>query len=267
MTVADNGVELVWEGKRREVERVALPFQRVEIINESRATRQAAPLFAAGAADGAGEGDGWRNKLIWGDNKYVLASLIEGDLSIGLEPLAGKVDLIYIDPPFAIGADFSFEIEIGDAEINKQQTIIEELAYRDTWKDGMGSYLQMMLDRLVLLKQILAQEGSIFVHVGYQASSHVRLVLDEVFGYDNLVDEIVWHYETSSGAPKYSLIKNHATIFHYSKSGRWKFNKVKEPWPEATLKKWQRDRRRPDLSRAEQVWQAQLHRPGWKDDR
>ena len=97
--MAGNGVELVWEGKRKDVERVPLPFQRVEIINESRATREAGPLMRTGALlpgplleydDGKAP---WRNKLIWGDNKYVLASLIEGDPSIGLEPLAGKVDL------------------------------------------------------------------------------------------------------------------------------------------------------------------------------
>lgn len=131
--MSNNGVELIWDGKQREVERIALPFQRVEVINESRATRKTSPLFSSGELipdplfehleDAA---EPWRNKLIWGDNKYVLASLLEGDVSIGLEPLAGKVDLIYIDPPFATDADFTLPVSIGDEAITKEASAIEE---------------------------------------------------------------------------------------------------------------------------------------------
>src|SRR3990170_5647977 len=132
--------ELVWPGKynqdgtRKEVPRVRLPFQVIETINESRATREAKKLPQQSTLfdvyDGK-EGDtfeaGWRNKLIWGDNLLVMGSL--------LEKFAGKVDLIYIDPPFATGADFSFTTEIGEKglEVEKAQSIIEEKAYRDTW--------------------------------------------------------------------------------------------------------------------------------------
>lgn len=121
MTDRDHGccrpiqrTELVWPGKRTQVERIALPFQVVETINVSRATREQAPMDAALAPPGRGnpEPDGWRNKLIWGDNKYVLASLLEGDPAVGLEPLAGKIDLIYIDPPFDTGDDFSFRLRV-----------------------------------------------------------------------------------------------------------------------------------------------------------
>jgi len=133
--------ELVWPGKRTEVERVALPFQVVETINVSPATREQSPLFVSGkliedplfesARAGKADADAWRNKLIWGDNKYVLASLLEGDPAIGLEPLAGKVDLIYIDPPFDTGDDFSYRIRVGDVEVGKEPSLIEEKAYRD----------------------------------------------------------------------------------------------------------------------------------------
>jgi adenine-specific DNA-methyltransferase len=116
--------ELVWPGKRTRVERVALPFQRVESINRPRG----ADLFSA--LDG---GDGWRNKLIWGDNKLVMGSLLAGDPSSGIESLAGKIDLIYIDPPFDTGADFSFRTQVGDEELSKEPSIIEQLAYRDSW--------------------------------------------------------------------------------------------------------------------------------------
>ena len=132
--------DLVWPGKYnedgtlKEVPRVSLPFQVIETINESRATREAnkgavqSTLFDVYEGD---EGDtfeaGWRNKLIWGDNLLVMGSL--------LEKFAGKVDLIYIDPPFATGADFSFTAPIGETgdEVFKEQSAIEEKAYRDTW--------------------------------------------------------------------------------------------------------------------------------------
>ena len=111
--------ELVWPGKRTQVERIALPFQVVETVNQSRATREQTPMLAGLPPPPLFEGKAdtsWKNKLIWGENKYVMASLLQGDPSIGLEPLAGKVDLIYIDPPFATGADFSINMKVGDAE-------------------------------------------------------------------------------------------------------------------------------------------------------
>ncbi|MBE0415676.1 MAG: site-specific DNA-methyltransferase, partial [Dehalococcoidia bacterium] len=136
------GTELVWEGKRTQIERVPLPFQVIETINQSRATREQTPLLAGLPALPLFEGvtsnkDVWRNKLIWGDNKYVLASLLE-------EGFAGKINLIYIDPPFDTGDDFSFSVKVGDEELEKKPSIIEQKAYNDTWGKGTDSYLQMM---------------------------------------------------------------------------------------------------------------------------
>src|SRR3989442_7677432 len=144
--------DFVWPGKysedatRREVPRVSLPFQIIETVNESRATREAQKTKGFGLFDTyqGNEGDtfesGWKNKLIWGDNLLVMGSL--------LEKFAGKIDLIYIDPPFATGADFSFTTAIGDSgeEVFKEQSMIEEKAYRDTWGQGRSSYLSMMFD-------------------------------------------------------------------------------------------------------------------------
>src|SRR5256712_11291987 len=138
--------ELVWPGKyhedgtRKEVPRVSLPFQVIETINESRAAREASKKEMPSLFDfyHGKEGDtfeeGWKNKLIWGDNLLVMGSL--------LDKFAGKIDLIYIDPPFATGLDFSFTAPIGDAgdEVFKEQSAIEEKAYRDTWGGGLGSY-------------------------------------------------------------------------------------------------------------------------------
>ena len=122
---------LYWPGKRTEVERVALPFQVVETVNVSRATREEAPLFAAIQGD---EAEGWRNKLIWGENKYIMASLLD-------QGFTGKINLIYIDPPFATGADFSVKMKVGDEKWTKEASVIEEKAYRDTWGKGLDSYL------------------------------------------------------------------------------------------------------------------------------
>ncbi|TAK66990.1 MAG: site-specific DNA-methyltransferase [Dehalococcoidia bacterium] len=230
--MANNGVELVWEGKRKDVERVPLPFQRVEIINESRATRQASPLLRAGPqlppdplfGDAAGETP-WRNKLIWGDNKYVLSSLIEGDPSIGLESLAGKVDLIYIDPPFATGADFAFSTQIGDAELDvrKEQSLLEEIAYRDTWGRGVASYLQMLWERLVLAHELLSQRGSIYVHVGPAVSACVGLLLDEAVGTAGASADIVWKRVTAHGDSKrWGIV--HDAILWRTMSGDFTWN-------------------------------------------
>lgn len=120
--------ELVWAGKRTQVERIALPFQRAETVNAPRGD-----LFSTLG----GGADGWRNKLIWGDNKLVMASLLQGDPSAGIASLAGKIDLIYIDPPFDTGADFSFRTQVGDEEVEKEASVLEHLAYRDTW----GGYI------------------------------------------------------------------------------------------------------------------------------
>lgn len=133
-------VRLEWEGKPKKVERLSLPFQTVETINESRATRErdAGALFAGGS-----QVESARNQLIWGDNKLVMSSLIKKH--------AGEVRLVYIDPPFDTGADFSFRVSVGDAAVTKQPSVLEEHAYRDTWGRGRSSYLSMMSERLALI--------------------------------------------------------------------------------------------------------------------
>jgi hypothetical protein len=158
--------ELVWPGKYnddgtlKEVPRVGLPFQVIETVNESRATREAKKGGVQGTLFDVYEGKegdtfeaGWRNKLIWGDNLLVMGSL--------LEKFAGKIDLIYIDPPFATGADFSFVTTIGEEEyqVVKEQSLIEEKVYRDTWRRGLDSYISMMSDRLRLVRELLRAES------------------------------------------------------------------------------------------------------------
>jgi adenine-specific DNA-methyltransferase len=235
-----NKTELVWPGKYDaegnlvQAPRVSLPFQVIERVNETRATREAKKaegLTLFDVWDGANEGvtfeDGWRNKLIWGENAAVMGSL--------LEQFSGKIDLIYIDPPFDVGADFSMEIEIGGDTIAKSASSIEEVAYRDTWGKGRDSYLSMIYERLIMAKGLLSQNGSILVHCDYRLSGHLRLVLDEIFGVDNFLNEIVWHY-TGGGRSTSYFSRKHDSIFWFSKTGQSTFNidKVRIPYKETS---------------------------------
>ncbi len=191
---------LYWKGKKTEVDRVVLPFQTIEIINESRATRQrekdkGKELFGTNQ-----QNDTWYNCLIWGDNKYIMASLFE--------EFAGKIDLIYIDPPFATGADFSVKMTLGDAEWTKEPSAIEDKAYRDTWGQGLDSYIQMMYERLVLMRELLSDTGSIYVHLDWHVSHYIKLILDDIFDIDNFRNEIIWYYSTL-GRPKDKFAHKH----------------------------------------------------------
>ena len=219
--------ELVWPGKYnedgtlKEVPRVSLPFQVIETVNESRATREAKKGGVQGGLFDVYEGKegdtfeaGWRNKLIWGDNLLVMGSL--------LEKFAGKIDLIYIDPPFATGADFSFTTEVGDSghEVLKEQSVIEAKAYRDTWGEGIASYLKMLRDRLVLARDLLSESGVLYLHIGPDLSHHVRLLCDDVFGANGYLNEIVWKRTPFSGSSKARAKKfpvNHDAILFYGK--------------------------------------------------
>lgn len=163
-------VRLEWDGKPERVEHVQLPFQTVETINESRATRKRdrGALFASDAPDDV------RNLLIWGDNKLVMGSL--------LRDYAGQIKLVYIDPPFDTGADFSYRVSVGDSSVEKMPSILEEHAYRDTWGHGQSSYLSMLYERVVLIHELLSETGSLYLHVGTNVSHAVKIILDEVFG-------------------------------------------------------------------------------------
>ncbi|MHA1740219.1 MAG: DNA methyltransferase, partial [Candidatus Heimdallarchaeota archaeon] len=199
---------LYWKGKKTEVDRVILPFQTIETINESRATREQEKIKGKGLFKEKHDGT-WYNHLIWGDNKYIMASL--------LEEFAGKIDLIYIDPPFATGADFSVKMKLGDAEWTKEPSSIEDKAYRDTWGQGLDSYLQMMYERLVLMRQLLNDKGCIFVHLDRRVNSYIRIILDDVFGKNNMINEIIYHYDQGT-RPKKAFGHKHDTIYMYAKN-------------------------------------------------
>jgi len=234
--------ELVWPGKynedgtRKEVERVNLPFQVIETINKTRATREAAKkpkqktLFDIWQAK---EGDtfeeGWKNKLIWGDNLLVMSPL--------LEKFAGKIDLIYIDPPFATGADFNFSTLIGDGDIEvaKEQSAIEEKAYRDTWGKGLDSYLSMMYDRLTIIRELLSPRGNLVVHIDYRLSAHLRLLLDEIFGSELLRNEIIWNKGFRGTRSNRIFQHAHDALWWYKSGESYIWNQTFEPYKDEDL--------------------------------
>ena len=208
-------VELVWNGKTNEVCSIVLPFQTIEQVDEPRAeSNQQLDLFDARGR----QLKGWTNKLIWGDNKLVLASLKNGPMREEIEAQGG-LKLIYIDPPFDVGADFSIDIEIGEETFTKDANILEEIAYRDTWGKGADSFLAMINERLVLMRDLLAEDGSIYVHCDWRVNSYIRLGLDEIFGKGNFRNEIIWTFGGKGMANvKKNYFRNQNSILFYSKT-------------------------------------------------
>jgi DNA modification methylase len=217
--------ELVWDGKYKDGKksgplRISLPFQDVETVNESAQERQRIlDLFSTGRPAT------WRNRLIWGDKKYVLPSL--------LDEFAGQVNLTYIDPPFDTGADFSFTTRIPDADTSftKEPSIIEQKAYRDTWGRGLDSYLQWFYETILLLHELLNDEGSIYVHIGSNVSHYVKVLMDSVFGAEMYINEVVWkrneaHSDVGQGARHFGRL--HDIILVYGKSSQYTWNQLYE---------------------------------------
>jgi len=190
-------VELVWNGKTNEVCNLVLPFQTIEQVDEPRAERASDTNAQMQLFDQRGrQQKGWTNKLIWGDNKIILSSLKNGPMREEIERQGG-LKLIYIDPPFDVGADFSMDVEIGDETFTKKPNILEEIAYRDTWGKGADSFISMLYERLILMRDLLAEEGSIYVHCDWRVNAYLRTVLNEVFGQDNFRNEITWVRSTN----------------------------------------------------------------------
>ena len=218
-------VELIWNGKTNAVCDVVLPFQTIEQVDEPR-SENAVKGFMRDMFDPetGRQLKGWSNKLIWGDNKLILSSLLRGSLRKEIEKQGG-LKLIYIDPPFDVGADFSMKVEIGDDELTKKPNVLEEVAYRDTWGRGADSFIAMIYERLRLMRDLLADDGCIYVHCDWRVNSYIRLALDEVFGRNNFINQISWkryaaHSLSDSG---YDAITD--TIFVFCKNNEnVKFN-------------------------------------------
>ena len=203
-------VELVWNGKTRDVCTTVLPFQSLEHVDEPR---QEAPEMQSDLFDTRGRQlKGWTNKLIWGDNKLILSSLKSGALRRQIEDVGG-LKLIYIDPPFDIGADFSMDIEIGGETFHKEPNLLEQIAYRDTWGRGADSFISMIYERLILMRDLLHEEGSIYVHTGPNVNHHMRAILSEVFGADRFEREIIWQRVSARSHGNYYPATHDSILF------------------------------------------------------
>jgi len=248
-------VELVWNGKTSEVCNIVLPFQVIEQVDEPRAEKSSETARQLSLFDLDARGrqlKGWTNKLIWGDNKLILSSLKNGPLREEIEAQGG-LKLIYIDPPFDVGADFSMDIEIGDDTFTKKPNILEEIAYRDTWGKGADSFIAMIYERLVLMRDLMAHDGSIYVHCDWRVNGYIRLVLDEVFGTEHFLNEILWRRRTNTVkaiSKKFSI--NTDTIFMYTKEKKnYLFNIQYGEYPEKYL-----DRFKYEDERGKYRWQV-----------
>lgn len=231
--------ELIWEGKydeygnRRAVDAAAaaMPLQRIETIDEPRSA--AAAAGEQGLLKFEAENtrlDDFRNRLVWGDNKLVLASL--------LREFRGALDLVYIDPPFDVGADFSMSVPVGDSKekLHKDQSTLEMVAYRDMWGRGADSYLSMLYDRLSIMRQLLSDRGTIYVHVGWNICHYVKCVLDDVFGPSNFINQIAWkrqtaHSDSTQGSRHAGRV--HDVLLLYSKGDSYTWNTQFTPYDES----------------------------------
>jgi len=234
--------ELVWEGKydeygnRRQVETagLAMPMQRIETIDQPRSEAAAKGKQDLLAFEKETTRlDDFRNRLIWGDNKLVMASL--------LAEFKGKIDLIYIDPPFDVGADFTMDVPIGDEKetIEKDQSTLEMVAYRDMWGKGTDSYLHMMFERMSLMKELLSEEGSVFVHCDWRVNSALRLLLDELLGDTRFQNSITWKRTAAHNDSK-RIGRVTDTILYYTRSENHIWNPQFRPYDEEYLEAFYR---------------------------
>ena len=253
-------VELVWNGKTNEVCNIVLPFQAIELVDEPRAEKPDETALQLDLFDERGrQRKGWTNKLIWGDNKLILSSLKNGPLREEIEAQGG-LKLIYIDPPFDVGADFSMDIEVGGnppvsplvrgdssdsspdkgrvggvETFTKKPNILEEIAYRDTWGKGADSFIAMIYERLILMRDLLAEDGSIYVHCDWRVNSYFRLVLEEVFGKDRFINDICWKRSVNTSSIGKIWKRAQDTIHHFTKSADYIFNFQRKPLSEASM--------------------------------
>jgi len=235
----DREVELVWNGKTQEVCNLVLPFQTIEHIDEPRGERIAKEKQYELFDTSGRQIKGWTNKLIWGENKLILSSLKNGPMRREIEKQGG-LKLIYIDPPFDVGADFSMNVEIGEESFTKKPSVIEEVAYRDTWGKGADSFIAMIYERLKLMHGLLADDGSIYVHCDWRLNSITRIVLDEVFGKENFVNEVAWCYEDIGSRASNYYKKKHDSILFYQKSELRKFNIQRKKLAESTIERYEK---------------------------
>lgn len=171
----------------------------------------------------------WMNRLIYGENLLTMQALLVGDEATGLPSLRGKVDLIYIDPPFDSKADYRTKVNLPGVDIEQKPTVMEQYAYGDTWKDGTVSYLKMIYPRMLLMRELLSEKGSIYVHIDWHVGAYVKVLMDDIFGKELFRNEIIWWYRRWSAASR-NYQRMHDTILYYSKNATYTFNIQYQPY-------------------------------------
>ena len=184
------------------------------------------------------DGGTWMNRLVYGDNLLTMQALLAGDPQTGLPSLRGKVDLIYIDPPFDSKADYRTKVTLPGLNLQQKPTVIEQFAYADTWEEGTISYLKMIYPRLMLMKELLSKKGSIYVHIDWHIGAYVKIILDDIFEKDNFRNEIIWKRGTVKGAKAVGnqYARNHDMILYYSRSNDYVYHTQYLPYTEEYIK-------------------------------
>jgi len=230
MTIENNTLDLSEESSREGVFKFE-PIKGYPMLNwKGKRPFTSTRYYPAQLKEQHGEAvNGWLNKIFWGDNLQVMSHL--------LRQFRGKVDLIYIDPPFDSNADYKKKIVLNGEKLNNDQNIFEEKQYTDIWSND--EYLQFMYERIILLKELLSEKGAIYLHCDSKKSHHLRCILDEVFGQENFLNDVVWCYSDAANSKKYWNTK-HDTILYYKKSSQWTFNyeKVLREHTEENIKKY-----------------------------
>lgn len=179
--------------------------------------------------------DTWLNRLCYGDNLLVMQALLNGDPATGLPSMRGMIDLIYIDPPYDSKADYRSKITLPGVDVELNPTVLEQTAYSDTWKDGTVSYLKMMYPRLVLMRELLSDKGSIYVHLDWHIGHYVKILMDEIFGKDKFVNEIIWNKGFRGTESQRIFQHSHDTILMYSTSKNYIWNQQGQPYKDMSL--------------------------------
>ena len=183
--------------------------------------------------------DNWFNRLVYGDNIFVMQALLNGDPKTGLPSMRGAIDLIYIDPPFDSKADYRTKITLPNGDIEAKPAVVDQFAYSDTWKNGTVSYLEMLYPRLMLMRDLLSEKGSIYVHCDWHAGHYLKIILDDIFGKENFVNEVIWNYHDPAGTVSDRYKRKHDNIFVYAKNDNTRFfniDAVRVPYSDGTQK-------------------------------
>lgn len=220
-----------WQEAQRIIERLSSGTRIGLQTNELVLPRKDVSGFFRGqvpnipnAFNAALDGGSWMNRLVYGDNLLTMQALLAGDPQTGLPSLRGKVDLIYIDPPFDSKADYRTKVVLPGIDIQQKPTVVEQFAYADTWEEGTISYLKMIYKRLILMKELLSDKGTVYVHIDWHIDSYVKIMLDDIFGKDNFRDQIIWYYPGGIKAVPHYFPRKHDCIYCYSKTNNYVFN-------------------------------------------